>query len=212
MSVVTVDPAKDLDSDKVCGVAVYDMQDKVTKTEKCDSILITGVVDVLLSDTDITEIKNNNFPQISLLRRFHKVGKKTLCRCFVNFNTSDDQQAVSSSTRGLESSETHLAVMHTFSGVANVEDYDVGKPTEFQHGTGINIKGIMLWPLTDKAKTSTKFSRAAVMTHGVVTLFFSDDDLEKIVPGNELKMSFGAKDINFYALEVYQNSARVLIT
>ena len=88
MSVVTVDSASDLVADEVCGVAVYDMQDKVSKTEKCDSILIKGVVDVLLSDADIREIKTNNLPQISLLRRFHKVGSKTLCRCFVNFNTS----------------------------------------------------------------------------------------------------------------------------
>ena len=77
--------------------------------------------------------------------------------------------------------------------------------------------GILLWPLTQKAVTSKKgsqYKKAAVLQHGVVTLYFNDENIleMKSDPCNKIvQFQSAGNNTNLYGqvLEVYQRSARI---
>ena len=144
---------------------------------------------------------------------------------------------------GIESSENHCVQTRTFDVTqADLPNYDSGMvvpgnkdDSQIRGGTQTNATntanyravtiqtlqtdrpGILLWPLTQKAVTSKKgsqYKKAAVLQHGVVTLYFNDEDIRAIksAPCNTIvRFRVAAADTNLYGqvLEVYQRSARI---
>lgn len=193
----------------VCGLALYDIGSSKPTSAKNESILIKGVADVTLTSDNLVQIKM--LESIQILRQLE--GNKY--RCFFDFTKNKFNNTVKRIDKiqpGLESTETHLAVTHEFDPITNVDDYDVGIPTFFKVGSTIETMGMMLWPLTEKAKQSQKekFHRAAVITQGVVTSFV--DDASEFTPLELVNIKCknnNSKTIKSLVLEVYERSVKL---
>ena len=190
----------------VCGLALYDVGKTLGKIE---SILIKGVADVILTSTNLAQVKNSNC--VKILR---KIGEDEY-RCFFDFTKDQHKTAAISKDfnfqSGLESTETHLAVTHEFDQITKIEDYNVGFTTNFAV-KGIKTSGIMLWPLTDKALSSTKgqYHRAAVLTRGVATCFVDEiSGYEPLKPCNIKCKNDGSNTLKCLVLEVYEKSIKI---
>lgn len=195
----------------VCGLALYDIGTNSKTSQKCESILIKGVADVILSNDDLQEVKKYKFCRV--LQEKEQIDKDNRkYRCFFNFLEKADTGPTATLEPGLESTETHLAITHNFKNITDPTKYDVGNFTYLDPSVFPNNNfGIMLWPLTKKATFASakeKYTKAAVLTQGVVTSFCNDTS--KLEPLKTVTFLVNGKSKNVLVLEVYERSFKFM--
>ena len=186
------------------GICVYDR-----KARSCADVtmLVKGVAEIECTQNafgtyaafaDLIKVVEEKANGIYVIRAFFDFSKR--------YPDGKTQMTITAGA-GIEASENYLVQTLNFHDVAKADlgNYQVGMPV-WQQG----VQGIMLWPLSTKSigkGPSNPYAKAAVLTHGVVTLYI--ENAHKITPLTSGVVVYNGRALPVTVLEVYQSSVRV---